>query len=147
MALSIHTLTPGKRTQKPARRVGRGNSTQKGTTAGKGTKGQKARSGARGGLKLKGFRQSLLKVPKVRGFKSNKPRPETVSLATLERVCQGGEVVTPYWLHKKGLVPSVANGVKILRTGELTKKITVEGCIASKGAVAAIEKAGGVLVF
>ena len=147
MALAPHTLTPGKRVRRPARRVGRGNASQKGTTAGKGTKGQKARSGGRGGLKQRAFKASLQKIPKLRGFKSIYPRLEIVTLATLNRVSVEGETITPNWLHKKGLIHDPSVGVKILHTGLLDKKITVSGCLASKSAAVAIEKAGGRIIF
>lgn len=147
MTLAPHTLTPGKRVKKPARRVGRGNATQKGTTAGKGTKGQKARSGGRGGLKQKAFKSNLQKIPKVRGFKSIYPRMETITLASLNRMSAEGEIINPNWLSKKGLIHDPRVGVKILCTGKLDKKITVEGCAASKSAVEMIEKAGGKVIF
>lgn len=147
MKLTAHTLTPDGRTTRRAKRVGRGNASHKGTTAARGTKGQKARSGGRKGLKIKGFKQSLLKVPKVRGFKSMYARPETVTLASLNRKFESGATVTPRDLMKAKLIGTTASGVKILGTGELTKALTIKGCVASKSAAAAIEKAGGKLEY
>lgn len=147
MTLSLHTLNPGRRVSRSARRVGRGNASQKGTTAGKGTKGQKARTGGRGGLKVLGLRRTLMKVPKNRGFKSMYAKPELVNLTTLERVAVTNQTITPVWLAKRKIVSTINNGVKIVASGKLTKAVTVQGCLASKGAVAAIEKTGGKVVF
>ncbi|MDP2692467.1 MAG: 50S ribosomal protein L15 [bacterium] len=147
MVTNLHTikLTEGSRRRK--KRVGRGNATQKGTTAGRGMKGQKARSGGKKGLKLKGFKKSLQKVPKVRGFKSLRPKKQTVTLAVLERVVKNGDIVTPKYLSKVGVVGKSRFGVKIVASGELKKKITLKGCLASKKAVEAIESVGGKLEF
>lgn len=147
MTLSLHTLSSGSRVTRSARRVGRGNASQKGTTAGKGTKGQKARTGGRGGLKVLGLRRTLMKVPKNRGFKSMYAKPALVNLTTLERVALPTQAITPAWLAKRQIVGSIANGVKIVASGKLTKAVIVKGCLASKGAVTAIEKTGGKVVF
>lgn len=147
MTLSLHTLNPGNRVSRGARRVGRGNSSQKGTTAGKGTKGQKARTGGRGGLKVLGLRRTLMKVPKNRGFKSIYAKPALVNLSKLEQVALPNQAITPVWLVKRGIIGTLDNGVKVVASGKLTKAVTVKGCLASKGAVAAIEKTGGKVVF
>lgn len=147
MPLSSHTIKPNDKAHRDKKRVGRGNASQKGTTAGRGTKGQKARTGGRGGLKLKGLRSSLLKVPKLRGFKSHFERPETITLSTLDRVYAAGATVTPRQLCADKLISTVKKGVKILATGNLTKALTIEGCVASKAAAIAVEKAGGRLVY
>ncbi len=145
MSLAPHTLRTN-RTTSPRKRVGRGNSSQKGTTGGRGIKGQKSRSGGRGGLKLKGLRREILKAPKSRGFKSFKPVAQTVTLKALNAVVTANQVVTPAWLASRGLVRKADLPVKIVSTGTLDKAITVKACVASKTAAAAIEKAGGSLV-
>lgn len=145
MSLAPHTLRT-KGTTRGAKRVGRGNGSQKGTTAGRGTKGQKARSGGRGGLKLKGLRREILKAPKSRGFKSFKVEAQTLTLKALNEVVQDKQVVTPAWLVSRGLVRTVDAPIKLVSTGTITKVITLKGCVASKTAVAAIEKAGGSIV-
>lgn len=147
MSLSAHTIKPSKQSRRTKKRVGRGNASGKGTFAARGLKGQRARSGGKGGTKLKGFKQSLLKIPKLRGFNSLQPKKEVVSLAILEKNTQEGDVVTPYYLKKKKLVAKPQNGVKIVATGELKKKITIKGCLASKKAVELIEKAGSKIIF
>ena len=147
MTLSLHTLSSGSRVSRSARRVGRGNASQKGTTAGKGTKGQKARTGGRGGLKVLGLRRTLMKVPKNRGFKSIYKKPALVNLSKLERIALPNQAITPVWLAKRGIISTIDNGVKVVASGKLTKAVVVKGCLASKGAVAAIEKTGGKVVF
>ncbi len=146
MTLAPHTLKSTART-KPAKRVGRGNSSQKGTTAGRGTKGQKSRAGGRGGLKLKGFRKSLLKIPKVRGFKSHRPRVQIITVKQLEHHAKVGHLVTPKWLASIGLVQNPLLSVKIVGNTPVTKVITMKGCLASKGAALIIEKAGGTITY
>ena len=88
MTLSAHTISGNKSASPRKKRVGRGNASGRGTYATRGLKGQRSRSGGKGGLKLRGFKQSLQKVPKLRGFKSPNPANQTVSLGTIERVAQ-----------------------------------------------------------
>lgn len=147
MALSPQTISRGVRAQKTKKRVGRGNSSQKGTYAGRGGKGQTARSGGRGGNKLRSLKRTLQQVPKLRGFTSQKAKKETVTLGAIARVTKAGDIVTPSFLKQKSLIGAPECGVKIVATGALAHAITVRGCVASKQAVAAIEKAGGSLVF
>lgn len=147
MSVRLETISSSERTKRKAKRLGRGNGSGKGTYAARGLKGQKARSGGKGGLQLKGFKQGLLKVPKLRGFKSNKPKPATVTLAMLEQHTAEGEVITPQLLAKKKLISDPSAGVKIVATGTLTKKVQLKGCLASKGALEAIEQAGGKVGF
>ncbi len=147
MSLNASTIKPNKGAKKTSKRVGRGNASGKGTTAARGMKGQKARSGGKSGTARRGFKQSLQKVPKLRGFKSHVPKKETVTLRLLEKITKDGDTVTPYFLKEKGAISRPKNGVKIVATGELKKKLKVEGCLASKKAVEAIEKAGGNLTF
>ncbi|OGH64835.1 MAG: 50S ribosomal protein L15 [Candidatus Magasanikbacteria bacterium RIFCSPHIGHO2_01_FULL_41_23] len=144
MPLAPHTLS-SQRT-KSAKRVGRGNASQKGTTAGRGTKGQKSRSGGRGGLKLKGLRKNIMKIPKLRGFKSFKPQAQTVTLARIEAMVKADQFVTPKWLVAAHIVSSAVLPVKIVATGKITKPVIIKDCLVSKGALAAIEKAGGKIV-
>lgn len=147
MNISAHTISNKPGTQRKAKRVGRGNASGKGTTAARGMNGQKSRSGGRGGRKAFGFRQSLLKIPKLRGFTSHAPQVQTVTLATLERIAAEGITVTPVELKNRSAIKSAVRPIKIVATGELTKKVRIEGCHATKKAVEAIEKAGGNIVF
>ncbi len=147
MATGAHTIIPKLKSARSKKRVGRGNGSQKGTYAGRGLKGQKSRSGKKSGRSVLGTKQSLLKVPKLRGFKSMHPKAQSVTLTTLERVGQDGVVITPYLLKELHVVKSIRQPVKIVATGELKKKLTIQQCLATKTAIAAIEKAGGTITF
>jgi large subunit ribosomal protein L15 len=148
MILSPGTIKPNKGARKKnVKRVGRGTGSGRGTYAGRGLKGQKARSGGRRGLKRLGFKSMLQKVPKLRGFHSKFLRKETVTLMTLERIGEEGKTISPGFLNKKGVISKPGNGVKIVATGELKKKLNIQGCLASKKAIEMIEKAGGTIVF
>lgn len=144
MALSVGTIKRKGVSDKKVR-VGRGNASGKGTYATRGLKGQKSRSGGRGGLKLRGFKQTLQRVPKHRGFKSGKIKPATVSLSALNDAFAEGANVTAEKLQKKGMVDTARHGVKIIGSGKLAKKLAISGCMATAGAKEAIEKVGGSL--
>lgn len=146
MPIAAHTIQSSAQKRKRKKRVGRGNASGKGTYAGRGLKGQRARSGGRGGLKRKGFKQSLQKVPKKRGFTSIAPKAQTVTLRTLQRVA-GSSDVTPAFLKQKKVIKDTKRPVKIVATGSLEKKLTIKCCLASKKAVELIEKAGGQIIF
>lgn len=122
--MQIHELKVAKR--KERKRIGRGGKT--GTTAGRGSNGQKSRTGASVDPLFEGGRSTLLeRMKKVRGFKSIHPKEHTVTLAALERVLSDGDVVTRALLVEKRLVDKKAllHGVKILATGTLTKKLSL----------------------
>lgn len=147
MSLRPETIQPAKGSKRTSKRLGRGNGSTKGTYAGRGLKGQRARSGGKSKTQLRGFRKSLQKVPKLRGFKSLVPKKEVVTLSTLNRIFADGEHVTPWTLEKKGVVDHPSRGVKVVATGTLSKKLTVTECAASAGAVEAIQKAGGTITL
>ena len=123
-------------------RRGRGHGSGNGKTAGKGHKGQKARSGApRPGFE--GGQMPLYRRLPKRGFTCrNSKEIVAVNVAALERFENGTEV-TVATLVEQGLVKNPKDGVKILGNGELTKKLTVKANAFSEGAVAKIEAAGG----
>ena len=140
--MQLHELRP---IHKPKRkkRIGRGG--KRGTYAGRGIKGQKARAGRR--LKPV-IRELIKKYPKLRGYKFKKEELKLaiVNIETLEKKFQTGEVVTPKVLLEKKLIRRIKGRlprVKILGKGKLTKKLIVEGCLFSKSAKEKIEKAGG----
>lgn len=147
MATGAHTIQPNKASTATKKRVGRGNGSGKGTYSGRGLKGQRARSGGKGGTKRRGFKPHLQKMPKLRGFNSPHAKKETVTLATLDRITSKGDVVTPQFLKKKNVIADPSVGVKIVARGELKTAVTVKDCLASKGAVEQIEKAGGSIQF
>lgn len=142
-SLSLHNLKASSGAKKRKRRLGRGNASGKGNYSGKGMKGQRARSGGRSGLGLKGIKGYLQRIPKTGGFTSKRTRPQIVGLRALEREFKEEEIVTPKLLFKKGLIKNTFGGVKILGTGTLKKKLTVKANAFSKGAKDAIIKAGG----
>ena len=147
MAIGAHTIQTSTNSKRTKKRVGRGNGSGKGTYSSRGLKGQRSRSGGKGGTQRRGFKASLQKIPKLRGFKSLVAKKEVVSLGTLNRVCTAGDAVTPMFLNKKGVVDNPKNGVKIVATGKLEKSLTVKGCLASKSAAVSIESAGGKIIF
>lgn len=129
------------------RRVGRGQSSTRGKTSGRGGKGQTARAGNKRRPEL---RDIIKKLPKRRGYGKNrsrtvnasKVRPVTISLASIERAFEGGAEITVATLRHKRLLGRTQSKVKIV--GATTaKKFTVKGCAVSSTARAAIEKIGG----
>ena len=141
--LSLSNLeAPKKNANRSRKRVGRGNAGKGGTYAGRGLKGQKARSGV-SGLKLKGMRQRLLTIPKLRGFKSPHKKPALINIADLDKKFEAGGIITPKILVNKGLIDSPRNGVKIIGEGKTRKAFTIRKCKLSKSAEEKIKKAGG----
>lgn len=142
--MKLHELSPAEGSVKAGYRKGRGPGSGNGKTAGKGHKGQNARSG--GGVRL-GFEGGQLplyrKLPK-RGF-NNKFATEyaIVNVATLNEKFANGETVNLEVLMEKGLVKKALSGLKVLGNGELTKKLTVEAKVFSATAKEKIEAAGG----
>ncbi|MCB9802514.1 50S ribosomal protein L15 [Candidatus Nomurabacteria bacterium] len=141
--LAVHTLKANKSNKKPNKRVGRGNSSGKGTYSARGLKGQKSRSGGKSGLQTRSIKAYLLRIPKNRGFKSLQNKPEVVNLSDLENKFEAGNKVNARALLKAGLISTIANGVKVLSNGTLTKKLLVEANAFSETAKEKIEKAGG----
>ncbi|MEK7071998.1 MAG: 50S ribosomal protein L15 [Patescibacteria group bacterium] len=141
MNLTLSNLKPAKGSAKKRRRIGRGG--KRGTYSGRGMKGQKARSGGRSGLKALGFKQTLQRVPKLRGFKSLKAKMAVINLSDLDKVFNDGDTITSKELVKSGLISSSKGGVKILGSGKLSKKLNIFVNAFSVSAKEAIEKAGG----
>ena len=123
-------------------RRGRGHGSGNGKTAGKGHKGQKARSGAPR-IGFEGGQMPLYRILPKRGF-TNRNTKEIVGInvSALERF-EDGAVVTVETLVEAGVVKNPRDGVKILGGGELTKKLTVKVDAYSEGAKAKIEAVGG----
>ncbi len=124
------------------RRVGRGIAAGQGKTAGRGTKGQNARTG--GGVRP-GFEggQSPLhaKLPKLPGFTSHRPVVETIYTGQLDQFA--GKTADNFSIAGAGLVSNPHVKVKLIVKGEVTKKVIVKLQGASESAVAAVQKAGG----
>lgn len=141
--MKLHELSPAEGSTKPAWRKGRGPGSGNGKTAGKGHKGQNARSG--GGVRP-GFEGGQLplyrKLPK-RGF-NNKfaTKYATVNVGTLNAF-NDGDLVNLETLMNARIVRKAYDGLKVLGNGELTKKLTVEAAVFSAGAKEKIEAVGG----
>ena len=141
--MKLHELSPAAGSVKDVKRVGRGHGSGNGKTAGKGHKGQNARSG--GGVRI-GFEGGQMpiarRIPK-RGFKNIFGTDYAiVNVADLNQFAEG-TVVDAELLKATGLVKKGYAGVKVLGNGELTTKLTVKAAKFSKSAVEKIEKAGG----
>jgi large subunit ribosomal protein L15 len=143
MAQTLHTLKPAKGSTRSRRRVGRGNASGMGTYSTRGSKGQRARSGGRSGLKLKGMKRIIEALPKLGGFKSLRQKPGEVKLASLLEHFNDGATITKKALCGKGLVDSNDRHVKVIGSDTVNKKFTLVGITASAPARAAIEKGGG----
>lgn len=141
--MQIHQLTTKKR--KAKKTIGRGG--KRGTYSGRGNKGQKARSGASIDPLFEGGRSSLVeRLKKVRGFKSLNAKKAVVKLEALEKSFKDGDIVSVETLLAAKLVDkaSVKDGIKILTTGQITKKLTISAeLLLSETAKNAIIKAGG----
>ena len=141
--MKLHELQYNEGARRDRKRIGRGTSSGTGKTAGKGQKGQKARSG---GGKKPGFEGGqtplFMRLPK-RGFTNvNRKEYAVVNLDILNRFEDGTEV-TPLTLVEAGIVKDEKSGIKVLGNGELTKKLTVKATKFSKTAEEAIVANGG----
>lgn len=126
--------------------VGRGG--KRGKTSGRGGKGQTARAGNKTRPELRDF---IKRVPKLRGRgvnqnKSFAKKLKIINLVDIDTLYTAGDIVNPASLIERTIISTIAGKipqVKILATGEITKKLIVEGCLISKEAEAKILKAGG----
>ncbi len=147
--MKLHDLAPAPGSRKAKRRVARGIGGKGGKTAGRGTKGQKARGSVKPGFEG-GQLPLSQRVPKLKGFKNPfRISYEVVNLSRLEAVAEDG-VVTPDLLRSKGVVRSGGHRgtlVKVLGDGELSSGLRVEAHAFSAAARTAIESAGGTVVL
>jgi len=141
------TIKAKKSSQRKRVRVGRGNASGKGNYSARGMKGQRARSGGKGGLRQLGFKAQLQKVPKSRGFNSIAIKPQAVSLGQLEKLAEKYDVITLAILKKERIISRVQSGAKVISNGILTKKLTLKNILATKTALQAIEKVGGTIEY
>ena len=129
--MKLNELSPAAGSTKEAYRKGRGSGSGNGKTAGRGHKGQKARSG--GGTR---------RIPK-RGFNNIFAKPlEIINLTSLDKF-EDGDIVTAEALLAKGILSKCEYGYKVLGNGKVTKKVTVQAAAFSQAAKEAIEAAGG----
>ena len=141
--MKLHELSPVPGTNAKAYRKGRGNGSGNGKTAGRGQKGQWARSGGGVRVGFEGGQMPLARRLPKRGFHNIFAKPlEAINVSALEKFEDGAEV-TAQALLEKGILSKCQYGVKILGNGDLTKKLTVRANAFSASAKAKIEKAGG----
>jgi len=142
--MKLHELKPAEGAKKAPFRKGRGHGSGNGKTAGRGHKGQNARSG--GGVRI-GFEGGQMplyrRIPK-RGFNNKLFATQYAEINVSDlNIFDDGTVVTQELLVEKGLVKKIYDGVKVLGDGELTKKLTVQAAKFTKSASEKIEAAGG----
>ena len=141
--MKLHNLKATAGSRQESYRKGRGLGSGNGKTAGKGHKGQNARSGGGVSLGFEGGQLPLFRRLPKRGFKNvNHANYAIISVSALEKF-ENGTVITPALLKENGLLNKEYNGLKVLGGGELTKSLTVQAQAFSKSAEAAITKAGG----
>jgi len=143
MGTTLHTLSPNPGATKKKRRIGRGIGSGHGQTAGKGVKGQKARTGHHGArVGFEGGQMPMQRRLPKRGFKSHALKyTGQITLADLQRL--GLPEVDVLALKQAGLVGDIIKSVRVIKSGELSAKVALKGIGATAGAKAAIEAAGG----
>lgn len=127
---------------KKPKRVGRGIAAGQGKTAGRGTKGQMARTGSSKRPGFEGGQNPLMqRMPKLPGFRSLKTRAEVVYTGQLDAFA--GKTADADAFAKAGLITNAFVKVKVITNGEVTKKVTVKAQAISASALEAVQKAGG----
>jgi large subunit ribosomal protein L15 len=143
--MQLNGLKPAEGSKKSRRRVGRGIGSGLGKTAGRGHKGQKSRAGGFHKVGFEGGQMPLQRRLPKRGFKSALLKYNAeITLSELEVL--GADEVDVLTLKQAGLVPQIAKVIKVIKSGELQRKVVLKGIGATAGAKAAIEAAGGSLV-
>jgi len=142
--MELNSIKQADGAKRARRRVGRGIGSGLGKTAGRGHKGQKSRSGGYHKVGFEGGQMPLQRRLPKRGFKSASLKFNAeVTLTALERL--GAAEVDLLTLKQAGLVGELAKVVKVIKSGELSRKVSLKGIGATAGAKAAIEAAGGSL--
>ena len=141
--MKLHELSPAAGSTKEAKRLGRGHGSGNGKTAGKGHKGQKARSGSGMRAGFEGGQMPLQRRVPKRGFNNIfATKFAIVNVADLD-VFEANAVIDTQALQDKGLVKKLYDGVKILGNGDISKSLTVKASAFSESAKQKIEAAGG----
>ncbi|AKP67021.1 50S ribosomal protein L15 [Companilactobacillus ginsenosidimutans] len=141
--MELHELKPTEGSRHSRKRLGRGTSSGTGKTAGRGQKGQLARSGGKTRIGFEGGQMPLFRRMPKRGFKNiNRKEYAVVNLKDLNKFSDGAEV-NLQTLKEAGIVKKEFNGVKLLANGEVSAKLTVKVAKSSDAATKAIEAAGG----
>ena len=138
----LNTIKPATGSKHAKRRVGRGIGSGLGKTAGRGHKGQKSRAGGYHKVGFEGGQMPLQRRLPKRGFKSHNLKFNgQITLSDLERL--GQDEVDLVMLKAAGLIGQIVKNVKVIKSGELARKVSLKGIGATAGAKAAIEAAGG----
>jgi len=140
--MKLNSLKPAEGAKHAKRRVGRGIGSGLGKTAGRGHKGQKSRTGGFHKVGFEGGQMPIQRRLPKRGFVSL-TKEDTARVRTSELVAVAADTVDLLALKQANVVPASARSVKVYLSGEVTRAITVQGLVLSKGARAAIEAAGG----
>ena len=141
--MKLSELSPAEGSVRPAYRKGRGAGSGNGKTGGRGHKGLKARSGGKVRVGFEGGQMPLARRVPKRGFNNIFAKPlETINLSALNRF-NDGDTVTAEALLEKGVLSKCAYGYKVLGSGKVSKKLTVQANAFSASAKEAIEAAGG----
>ena len=143
--MQLNTIKPAEGAKKVARRVGRGIGSGLGKTAGRGHKGQHSRAGGFHKVGFEGGQMPLQRRLPKRGFKSM-TKGDTARIRTSELLELDAKVIDMPALKEAKLISGSVKAVKVYLSGELTKKVQVQGLLLTKGARAAIEAAGGKVV-
>ena len=140
--MQLNNIKPSAGSKHAKRRVGRGIGSGLGKTAGRGHKGQKSRSGGYHKVGFEGGQMPLQRRLPKRGFKSHQLKyNDEITLSDLQALSI--DEVDLQSLKQAGLVGEIIRHVKVIKSGELTRKVTLKGVAATAGAKAAIEAAGG----
>ena len=141
--MELHELSPVLGSTQVGKRKGRGCGTGNGKTAGRGHKGQKARSGGKIRVGFEGGQMPLARRVPKRGFNNIHAKPLTAVNLVVLNAFEDGDVVDAAALIEKGVIDNCKYGLKIIANGNLTKKLTVKAAAFSESAKAKIEEAGG----
>ena len=141
--MELHELAPVMGSTQVAKRKGRGCGTGNGKTAGRGHKGQKARSGGKVRAGFEGGQMPLARRIPKRGFNNIFAKPLTAVNLNAFNAFEDGDVVDAAALEAKGIIRDCKYGLKVLANGTLTKKVTVKAAAFSGSAKEKIEEAGG----
>ena len=141
--MELNKLKPNVGSIKSKKRVGRGNSSGHGTTAGRGSKGQRSRSGSKISPYFEGGQMPLSRRLPKRGFRNFfSKKYAIINLEQFNRY-NDGDTISPEQLIEDGLIKKIMSGLKVLSKGEINKKLTIKAHKFSKTAINKIESIGG----
>jgi large subunit ribosomal protein L15 len=143
--IKLNGIHPAAGSHRETKRLGRGQGTGQGCTAGKGDKGDRSRSGARSKLYFEGGQTPMTRRVPKRGFNNSlfSTKYQVVNIGDIEKADVGGKEIDLQWLFDNRLIRSQQGLVKVLGNGELTKKVTIHADSFSKSAREKIEKVKG----